>query len=81
MVPDAAPLHDWAGLHQRLVILAVSFLAALFSRSGCCRLRAGGADPWDREEEEEDGILRWSDSRPALRGAAQLHRHHHVRAG
>jgi hypothetical protein len=23
--PDAAPLHDWAGLHQRIVILAVLF--------------------------------------------------------
>lgn len=24
-VPDAAPLHDWAGLHQRVVVLAVIF--------------------------------------------------------
>jgi hypothetical protein len=23
--PDAAPLHDWAGLHQRIMVLAVLF--------------------------------------------------------
>jgi hypothetical protein len=31
-------------MYQRLIVLAVIFLAALFSRSGCCRLQAGGGD-------------------------------------
>jgi hypothetical membrane protein len=37
--PDAAPLHDWAGLHQRIMIVAVLFPCRVALGYGCSRSR------------------------------------------
>jgi len=52
VVPNAAPLHDLPSLYMCWSSLPSYFLAALFSRSDCYRLRAGGGDAlswWRRQ--------------------------------
>jgi hypothetical membrane protein len=43
VIPDDAPLHDWAGLYQRVLILAVLFPCRIVLSIRLLRVSAGGA--------------------------------------